>query len=540
MRPLRNTRKLGALALVAAGTLGAAAGCVVLNPDHCAYSGAACEDGLVCSKCAIDNNGCVPAVAVSDDQCFYVEGSSTQGPVDTTQGPTPTTEDLPTSTGTETSLEPTSTTVDPTLPMTSSETTETTSGPGCDPAVVVENPACGGQEPYCLDGVCVGCGSLPSCVAVEPTKPACEPDSGRCVGCLQSGDCLDPKLPVCDNDVGTCVKCSEHEQCPETACNLETGECFPPENVVYVNNTNDPGEIECDDASGGATPEAPLCRLQIALAKVQEGKPTTIKVAPGSGQSDPSEMMPGDRTVAIVPDGKVPSLNVGGDFPALTLNPGNLVFMYRVGIYNNTPINDPAISCTGARLWLDRQKIYNTQAALVANDCQVHVRRSVITGHVKGALALTGNAPGAAMLWTENSYITANDGKTFGAVNLVGGASANLLYTTIAANNGPVAVIDCIDWTGELALINSALADAGALFGPSCTPDLDGTYTSAPDDPNPYSAFGGNVDGVYSAKEGGPLKGLATWIPGYPKVDYNGDPRPALPDDKDYAGADVP
>ena len=34
---------------------------------------------------------------------------------------------------------------------------------------------------------------------------------------------------------------------------------------------------------------------------------------------------------------------------ALTLNPGNLVFMYRVGIYNNTPINDPAISCTGER-----------------------------------------------------------------------------------------------------------------------------------------------------------------------------------------------
>ena len=540
MRPTTILRTLGPLALAAGGSFGALTGCIVLNPNHCAYSGDACEEGLVCSKCAVDNDGCVPAVAVVDDQCFYVEGSSTAGPDTATTVQGSTTVEPPT-TGSAT-VGDSSSTVDPTLPpVTSSETTATSGEPPCDAAVVVDNPLCGGDAPYCLDGACVGCGELPSCAAVEPDKPACEPGSGLCVGCVTSDDCDAVATPVCDTDLATCVKCTEHEQCPETACNLATGECFPPENILYVNNTNNPDlNIDCDDTTGGATQAEPLCRLQKALAKIPVGVPTTIKLAPGSGQVFPASMMPGDRVVAIVPDGKVPSLVVDGMFSALSLSPGNQLFMYRVGIYNNSPLNDPAIACDGARLWLDRQKIYNTRTAIAGDDCMIHVRRSVITGNVDGGVTLSGSVPGAATLWVENSYITSNDGAVSGALTLSGEASAQLLYTTIAANGGPIATIDCINWSGTLDLINSAVVDTSPLISATCMPNVSGTYTSAANDPDPYKVFEGMLDGVFSAQEGGALKGVATWGGNLPRVDYNGDPRPTMEGAMDYAGADVP
>lgn len=543
-----------ALAFAAAGSLGALAGCIVTNSQHCALEGTVCGDGMVCSKCAIDNNGCVAAGSIDDDQCLYL--GPTTDPASTGTDPT-------TSTGT-TTVEPPDTTTTTTLDLTTDDTTasttipvdpststttgttgtsETTEQGPCDAQVVVDNPMCGGDTPYCIDGACVGCDMLPSCAAVEPTKPACEETSGRCVECLTSDDCTSKEEPVCNTDLATCGPCTAHDQCPATACNLDLGECFPPEHVLYVNNTID----ICSDAKVGYGTSAamPYCTLQTAMKKVQIGTPTTIKIKPGSKQQSlPSSLQPGDYVVAIVPDqNQVPSLVVTTDFPALSLYTDNKVYMYRVGIYNNTPLSDPAIDCSGATLWLDRQRIYNTVTALHADNCKVHVRRSVIFGHKSGGLDMTGSDPQKAMLWVENSFLTGNEGDKFGAVRLDGAASAKILYTTIALNPSPVAPIECTNWTGNLEVRNAAIVDLEPHFGAGCMKKqkVVTTFELAEDDQLQLNnVFSGFAEGVYQAREGGALADQAKWLQGDPTLDYDGTKRPTEDGSLDYAGADNP
>ena len=539
-----------ALVFVAVGSLGALAGCLVTNEQHCALEGSTCAEGLVCSKCAVDNNGCVAPASVDDQQCFFMISTSGPGSTSTdptSLGPTATTEPPGASSSTTTlelTSDDTTTTTTATDSSTStSETSETTDSGPCDAAIVVDNPLCGGDTPYCIDGVCVSCEGLPSCAAVEPTKPACEVNSGRCVECLSNDDCTSKEEPICNPDLATCGPCTAHDQCPTTACNLELGECFPEANVLYVNNTID----ICSDAKVGygATPQMPLCTLQIALKKVAMGVPTTIKIKPGSKpQNLPASLQPGNFVVAIVPDqNQVPSLVVTTDFPALSLFDGNQVFMSRVGIYNNTALSDPAIDCTGAILWLERQRIYNTKTALHATNCKVHVRRSVVFGHETGGLDIAGNDPTKAMLWVENSFLTANEGDKFGAVRLDGAASAKILYSTIALNPSPVAPLECTNWTGSLEVRNSAIINGDPHFGPGCMQKqvVITTFESSEDDPMQLTdVFSGFAEGVYQAKQGGDLAGKAIWKQGDPVLDYDGTKRPTQDGSSDYAGADTP
>ena len=229
----------------------------------------------------------------------------------------------------------------------SEETTSThgTTGPSGCAGDVVDNPACEGVTPYCIDGACVSCTEL-VCADAEPGKPVCAQDVGICVQCQQQTDC-GGDTPICNQATGTCTQCIDHEQCPETACNLETGVCFPGDSILYVDNTPSP-PIECSDAKAdwGTSPEQPLCTLQNALSRVVEGQPTTIKLKTGSKpQSDVSETNFGDFTIAIRHYGNtIPSLVTSFTDPALTINEGNLVFMHRIGIYNQQPVGDPLIA----------------------------------------------------------------------------------------------------------------------------------------------------------------------------------------------------
>jgi hypothetical protein len=369
--------------------------------------------------CAVENNGCVALDAVDDDKCIFLgAGQHQQRPRPDrrheqhrarhhdlahrrdehhrpTRPPRPTTTEPTTLTGPDTSD--------------TSGTSSTTSPIPCvgEP---VDNPGCGGVEPYCVDMECVSCEGLSSCVDFEPSKPACEAKSGRCVECLTNDDCIDLDEPACDADTATCVPCTEHAQCPATACNLETGRCFPDSDVLYVwNEIGNCSDVKLDYGFDVMTP---ICTLSTAMKRVAPGKPTTIKLKPNAkAQNTPAGLPMGNYVVAIVPqDEQVPSLVMTNDFPAVTLSPGNKVFMLRVGIYNSMGASDPAIDCTGATLWLDRQRIYNTKTAILADNCLVHLRRTIIFGNVGGGLEIGGNDPAQAMLWLENSFLTENNG----------------------------------------------------------------------------------------------------------------------------------
>lgn len=541
------------LALAAAGSLGALAGCVVINKDHCAYAMTPCAGDLVCSACAVDNNGCVAPATIQDQMCLVREGSSSSGSAETTSDPSttgPTTTTTPT--GSTSTSDPTVSTEPVTSEPTtmsgsdSTDTTDTTAttGPNGCRGTVVKND-CGGDMPYCVDMTCVSCEALSSCAEFEPSKPACEVTSGLCVECITSDDCVNPDKPVCDIDTATCGSCTEHAQCAGTACNLETGQCFP-DNILYVYN-----EINsCSEkADYGLTKEKPLCTLSAALKRAVVDVPLVIKIRPSVKSQTLAAGLPvGAFVVAIVPlDSGVPTLLMSNsDFPALKLSSGNKVFMLQVAVQSAVGISGHAVECNDANLWLDRQKIFGNDVAIYANNCTLRLRRTVIFSNNGGGLQIEGADPVKANLFLENSFLTENNGDTFGGLRLGGSASAKILYSTIALNSSIVPPIDCgPGWSGKLELRNSAVVDAGAHFGPGCNGKevKTNTYEELVSDKNLLkgTTFGGFTEGVYSALENGKLMDQALWKAGDPVADYDDTPRPTKANPAlDYAGADRP
>jgi hypothetical protein len=407
----------------------------------------------------------------------------------------------------------------------------------------VVNNDCSGDTPYCVDMACVSCEKLSSCAEFEPTKPACESKSGHCVECITNDDCVSVDEPACDGETATCGPCTEHDQCPMTACNLETGQCFPTDNILYVYNEIN---VCSDKVEYGLTPDKPLCTLSAALKRAVAGKPITIKVRPSvKSQNLPAGLPIGAYVIAIVPqDALVPTLLMStSDFPALKLSSGNKVFMLKIAVQSGIGISGPAVDCGDASLWLDRQKIFGNDVAIHADNCLLHLRRTVIFSNTGGGLDIEGSDPAKANLWLENSFLTENNGDTFGGLRLAGSASAKILYSTVALNKSVVPPIDCVaGWSGKIEVRNSAIVDAGAHFGPGCNnPKPVNTWEEPVSDKNTLkgTTFGGFAEGVYTALLNGKLAGQAQWKMGDPVADYDDTPRPTM-EGADYAGADRP
>jgi hypothetical protein len=539
------------------GALGVAAGCVVLNPNHCAYSKTPCADGFECSMCAVGNDGCVAAGSITDENCLFVPGTSGPGPTtDTTTVDPPTTDPDVTTEGTTPPF-PTSTSGDPTSESTTeltvtttltTDTGETTVGPECDEAEgVANNPKCGGTTPYCLVDTCVSCESV-DCEDIDLDKPTCEPISGVCVQCLENKDCKDTSAPICDTESAICGPCTMHEQClgmnnSGTACNLETGECFPAEHVLHVKNS--PG---CENSNPGTDPNMPICDLQEALAKLDVGTPTTVKVyVGGMTQDQPAAMKPGNYIAAIVPGTpQVPTLLNLTTEPSIEAQAGNTLFVYQITIRNNnTKITNPAVRCKDAILWLDRMAIYDVKSPLVADDCRVHLRRVLVTNNGSG-IDVSGTDKVKSTIWVENSFITNNGAMTtVGGIRLNGQTHADLRYTTIALNPIVAPALDCVGVGASADVRNSVLvapvgADALDLGCMPLTNEFNVTRNgnTQNDVDDLFSSFAG---GVFDALEGGDLDCAAVWMPGDPVADYDSPMvRPACPDNLDFIGADVP
>ena len=107
MMKLRTGLALGALGL----SLGTAVGCTVTNLNHCGLNAGACGEGMACSMCAIENDGCVPqGTPLLEEACAFVSASSEPG----TTGPQTTTTQPTTVAPTDTSEDGTGTTFDTT------------------------------------------------------------------------------------------------------------------------------------------------------------------------------------------------------------------------------------------------------------------------------------------------------------------------------------------------------------------------------------------------------------------------------------------
>lgn len=563
-RGLRYSTRSFLVSVAAIGVCGGMLGCPVLNTDHCAYpegGGAVCGEGLMCSKCEINNNGCVAPENVTQD-CMV--DAQTSAPDDTTEatvepttltttpGPDPDTT-LPTASDTTLDVS-TSTSTDPATTDPDTSATTNTTGTECNPNEGMAG--CAIPEPYCNEaGECVSCVEL-DCPTLDPEKPACNTLMGLCVECTSNDDCPDNE-PFCDVNTATCNTCTTHEHCPDTACNLETGECFPEDNIIYVDNTPTMNNMMyCSDNPGnnGHDPLVPICRLSIALTKVVPDEPATIKIKQGQLPQDQANAVPPGVTVAIVRNGGTPAtLARNGSAAALSMSGQSLVFVHRISAFSTTKgVTSPLIQCSGdSTLWLDRVNLFDGKYGVTATDCMVHIRRSVVFQNQSGGIDITtSNDMSMSKLWLENSFVTDN-GDVFG-IRVAKRSFLEVVYSTIVANTkgAPmVPQITCVTiaQNPNMRLRNSFLADDNNLYVTGCD------QMDVADDDSNYKIIGTSLQslvdlgaamsynaGVVRPKINGPLAGVATWKVGDPADDYDMDNIRPTREGPDYAGADIP
>lgn len=460
------------------------------------------------------------------------------------------------STSTSTTDETTSTTTtsQPTSGTDTSTTDQTTSTSTTD--VTTGVPGCGGDDdcagtpdtPFCVDQACVACdGTVDpdvACAGIDPALPVCDKAAGECVMCTPANDALcTGATPVCDAANKECVGCVEHADCPESACNPESGACFPVDYVIYVD-----GAAQCDIGDGSMA--MPFCQISQALEKVGMNDPTigwTIKVKTGN-YIQPALIIPDTSVLAIVGDGGVAKIR-STNAATLVTGTGSKVTLGKLNLSSNA--DDTALVCTGSQVWASDLTSSLNRQGYSGTDCSAAFRRSVFYRNTSGGLSVFG--PGSTKL--VNSYVSNNGSNAesnYGGLQTGQGHELSLLYTTVVNNLSELGArsLQCTDDAGLTTIRNSVII---AFVAPSIAcPMATIEYSAIDEGDNDMDTnipatmadamlwFGPQVGGVYPAKPDTPIAELAVWKNGDPAADFNGDARPLVDGAMDYAGADRP
>lgn len=559
---LLGVRGLGVLSLTlgAGALIGFAGGCFITNKAHCGFhdSGISnpCPSGFVCNVCEVDNNGCVPESqsASIPVQCRDASWTTTTGPqTESETETTVTTEPMPpTSTVTEptTTTDPTDTT-DTTITTTDASTTvapSTTMMADCDPDIDLVDADCG--EQYCVGlDQCGWCNSLPApktCADVDPLTPACDSGSGKCVECTpEDASLCTGATPACDPDSLTCVPCTEHSQCPNSACDIHEGVCFPeePEAIFYVKG----GLSDCP-AKDGKTESSALC--QLADVQLTNTK-TTIRLLTSS-VSPGALAVPDGKIVAVVKYGSsTPEINGTGTGVTFDVN-GAGARLYLAGIKLRNA-ESAVVRCASGSfyahdLYWDGNNINTARAIEGTLGCNVFVHRSRIVRCNSGIQMTSGQ------LRVENSFIMDNGaaGVGFSAFHFVNDVKAQITYSTIGRNRliGGVSTFACTGNNQEVVVRNSAIVGQAAVVeDPDCVGKVEFQHGVMEEGPNSSAVdavlqqwFGNPQLDVYTPKNGDmvdPLEDKAMWEPGDPRYDFTGMAK--IPTDKpSFAGAKQP
>ncbi|MCY0986273.1 right-handed parallel beta-helix repeat-containing protein [Nannocystis sp. ILAH1] len=480
--------------------------------------------------------GCPPTYTPGETE------SGTETDSETSETSNTTTPDVTTTS--TTTVTPTTDTDTSTTTTSTSTTGPTTGNMGCAGDGDCSDPA----KPFCVDQACVGCGGTPdpdaTCAEVDADTPVCNPDSGACVVCTpeNKGLCADA-TPVCDAATNECVGCVEHDDCPDSACNGETGACFALEYVVYVD-----GVAQCDIGDG--TMAAPFCQITHALDHVAMNDPSlgwTIKVKTGN-YIQPSLVVPEASNLAIVGDGGIAKIRSNAG-PTLQINPSSKVLLGKLNLASNA--DDTGLTCTGSQLQGTDLTFSLNRQGYVGTDCTAHFNRSVFYKNTSGGLS----AFGAGATAIVNSYISNNGSNAesnYGGLLTGQGHELSLVYSTVVNNLSEVGArsLLCMPDAGTTTVRNSVIIAfvapsidcATATFENSAIDEgkTDGDTNLAATMADAMTWFEGQVGGVYKAKLDTPIATLAVWKDGDPATDFNGDPRPATDGETDYAGADRP
>ncbi len=431
----------------------------------------------------------------------------------------------------------------------SATSSDSTSG---DPSTGMVEPECSpdkqcGAGLFCEAEKCVTCDQTPdgdvACAGEDPGTPVCADTA--CVECTtdKASQCMG-NTPVCVDNA--CSACTQHAECPDSACNLETGACFGLDYVLYVDRT-----APCDGALG--TMEAPFCKIADSFQAMIDGDVTlgwTVKIKPGSYIEVP----------LVVPDGALVSFTRWGDGSVkiraaddagdtLTIQNASKVFLDRLEFKSNADFN--GVLCASADVFADDVRFTaNRLQGYESTDCNTTINRSVLFDNDGGGLA----SYGAGTTHVVNSYITGNGTQNFGDYGGVRSAQGNelhLVFSSVVNNlsqTGPRS-LHCVD-DGAVEVRNSVIIGFAppsvdcpqAIITTSAVDEgaMDGDTNLMAVNADIMNFFDPPTAGVYPAKLDSPIKELAVWKTGDSKTDFNGTARVNMDGGLDYAGADKP
>ncbi len=523
-------------AALVGGSLAALAGaCAFTNLNHCALNQGACGDGLVCDKCAVDNDGCVAPGDLTDECSFDDSATTTMTtttmPSTSTTMPTTMTTTLEPTTGDPTTDTSTSTSDTDSTSDTETDTetdTTTTTGIMCDPEMSA-NAECFQQnpsKPFCVEmDVCGSCSQLvgTDCADIDPSNPACHPELGSCVECTEDNQMACGPTEVCNQYKNDCGKCFEHEQCPSGACDMKSGACFPEENVVWVERRNN-----CIGENG--TEEKPYCALQTAI-ELGGGMDLVIMLKEGIGpQNEPVSVSGGIKVAIIGAEDPHPRISSPASSDTrITVDSNSWLYISKVDLVDSPKAN-PFLACSGSTLQLDQVTLSGNSVPLSTDTCDVVLNRSVITAN-SGFNVVIGSS-----FKLINSFVSSNKINDLGPFRI--DANVEITHSTIVDNSGTTT-------SGFICLSEKPFKIRGSvLLGQpetlkNCNVDAEGTFDGVPADLN--TLFQAPQKGVFRPQPGAAeIDELAEWADGDPFVDYDGKPRPNVVGATDFAGAARP
>lgn len=249
---------------------------------------------------------------------------------------------------------------------------------------------CPAELPYCEpeSESCESCTSAEDgdavCAGVDETRPLCA-DDGACVQCIDGSDCPSAR-PICQLENRSCRGCVASSECESLVCTISSGACVAPEAIVYVDLTG------ADDPECGTLDE-PCATLAAGLARVTEQR-KTVRLAPGTY----AESIAVSEVVARIlgaEDGEVvlrPTLIGGAD--AVTVTGTAALTLSNVVVDGaNAGAGSDGLRCTGeaASLTVEDGEVRGFRGlGVVATDCQLSVRRSVVARNAGGGIEIDG------------------------------------------------------------------------------------------------------------------------------------------------------
>jgi hypothetical protein len=385
------------------------------------------------------------------------------------------------------------------------------------------------------DGESTGCKGPEDCQ--DPATPFCDLDSGECIGCEEGldGDAACDQLsggstpvcvggmcmqcnadnvtvctgttPFCDYTSNTCVGCREHDQCPDSACNLQAGNCMDPANIEHVD-----GHESCN--TGDGSEDTPYCSIAEALAN--SGDEVLIMLHENDSDEPYLQQITISKAVAVFATNKDISVQGTGTNPAFSVDSSGALFLRG---FHVAGAEVEGIRLNGGSAWVQQMRVVdNTGGGIVVHGGTLLVENSFVSG--------AADSPALSVLdgTFELRYVSVGLPAVVAgpALRCTNGAASRVRNSLITSTHGDQE-IECPNLTVETSALEMSLGDNNVILEDFDVDWFDGYLTGD------FHLSGMHPDGIAMA---------AIWTTGDPMEDIEGDTRQT--DSPDFAGADVP